>query len=135
MSEDPIGFDGGDINVYRYVLNSPINKIDSSGKGPILYEMCLVSANLSSQALLLNLRTQRDETLKALDEQIKMLNEMFANADSCSESKASLEAEIKEIERLKKITTAHYYSSYAATALLTSAMTLGCGFAAPLPTP
>ncbi|MCP3999409.1 MAG: RHS repeat-associated core domain-containing protein, partial [Gammaproteobacteria bacterium] len=31
ISEDPIGFDGGDINLYGYVLNNPINKIDPLG--------------------------------------------------------------------------------------------------------
>ena len=32
LSQDPIGFDGGDANLYRYVLNSPVNKTDPSGK-------------------------------------------------------------------------------------------------------
>jgi RHS repeat-associated protein len=31
ISEDPIGFNGGDANLYRYVGNSPINRIDPSG--------------------------------------------------------------------------------------------------------
>jgi RHS repeat-associated protein len=31
ISEDPIGFDGGDTNLYRYVGNSPINFTDPSG--------------------------------------------------------------------------------------------------------
>jgi hypothetical protein len=31
ISEDPIGFDGGDPNLYRYVGNSPINFTDPSG--------------------------------------------------------------------------------------------------------
>ena len=30
-SEDPVGFDGGDANVYRYVLNRPTNLVDPSG--------------------------------------------------------------------------------------------------------
>src|SRR5260370_35228768 len=30
ISEDPIGFQGG-INVYTYVLNSPVNRVDPSG--------------------------------------------------------------------------------------------------------
>jgi RHS repeat-associated protein len=32
-SQDPIGFEGGDINLYGYVLNSPQNGVDPSGKG------------------------------------------------------------------------------------------------------
>jgi RHS repeat-associated protein len=31
ISEDPIGFAGGDVNLYGYVLNDPVNFIDPSG--------------------------------------------------------------------------------------------------------
>jgi hypothetical protein len=31
MSEDPIGFDGGDTNLYRYVANNPVGLTDASG--------------------------------------------------------------------------------------------------------
>jgi RHS repeat-associated protein len=31
ISEDPIGFDGGDVNVYSYVANSPVSKGDPFG--------------------------------------------------------------------------------------------------------
>ncbi|MGB7415483.1 MAG: RHS repeat-associated core domain-containing protein, partial [Thermosynechococcaceae cyanobacterium] len=31
ISEDPIGFDGGDANLYRYVGNGPVNATDPSG--------------------------------------------------------------------------------------------------------
>jgi RHS repeat-associated protein len=31
LSEDPIGFDGGDVNLYRYVGNDVINRSDSTG--------------------------------------------------------------------------------------------------------
>ncbi len=31
LSEDPIGFEGGDVNLYSYVKNSPINFIDPFG--------------------------------------------------------------------------------------------------------
>ena len=32
ISEDPIGFAGGDVNIYRYAQNSPINLFDLSGE-------------------------------------------------------------------------------------------------------
>jgi len=41
ISEDPIGFDSGDFNFYRYVGNSPINFIDPSGKDCI--SKCLLN--------------------------------------------------------------------------------------------
>ena len=31
VSEDPLGFDAGDANVYRYVFNNPTNFTDPSG--------------------------------------------------------------------------------------------------------
>ena len=31
LSEDPLGFNGGDVNLYAYVGNSPTNLIDASG--------------------------------------------------------------------------------------------------------
>ena len=31
ISEDPIGFEGGDVNFYAYVANNPINNVDPSG--------------------------------------------------------------------------------------------------------
>ena len=32
MSKDPIRFEGGDLNLYGYVLNDPVNFIDINGK-------------------------------------------------------------------------------------------------------
>ena len=31
ISEDPIGFGGGDVNLYAYVLNNPVNLVDPTG--------------------------------------------------------------------------------------------------------
>ena len=34
ISEDPIGFNGGDVNLYGYVGNDPLNLIDPLGQAP-----------------------------------------------------------------------------------------------------
>lgn len=33
LSRDPVGFSGGDANLYRYVANNPTNELDPSGLG------------------------------------------------------------------------------------------------------
>jgi len=34
VSEDPLGFDGGDVNLYAYVLNNPVMRADATGLAP-----------------------------------------------------------------------------------------------------
>ena len=36
MSEDPIGFAGQDVNLYRYVGNNPLMTTDPSGNAPLI---------------------------------------------------------------------------------------------------
>ncbi len=36
ISQDPLGFGGGDVNLYAYVRNSPTNLVDPSGKNPAI---------------------------------------------------------------------------------------------------
>jgi RHS repeat-associated protein len=40
LSEDPIGFMGGDVNLYAYVVNNPVNLSDPSGNRACLPENC-----------------------------------------------------------------------------------------------
>ena len=35
IAQDPIGFRGGDADLYTYVHNNPVNLRDPNGKGPI----------------------------------------------------------------------------------------------------
>jgi RHS repeat-associated protein len=42
-AKDPIRFDGGDTNLYGYVLGDPINANDAMGTGPIGFFTCIFS--------------------------------------------------------------------------------------------
>ncbi|MBW1644893.1 MAG: PKD domain-containing protein [Deltaproteobacteria bacterium] len=41
LSEDPLKFDGGDLNLYRYVNNSPLNGTDPTGRQAIVSNMLI----------------------------------------------------------------------------------------------
>ena len=43
ITQDPIGFDDGDTNLYRNVLNSPLNFVDPSGQLPSCALACIIS--------------------------------------------------------------------------------------------
>ncbi|MBL7664003.1 MAG: hypothetical protein JNM93_02630 [Bacteriovoracaceae bacterium] len=49
LSEDPIGFEAGDYNIQRYVLNSPLNNTDPSGEISIP-QAALIGAMLATPA-------------------------------------------------------------------------------------
>lgn len=48
LSKDPIGFDGGDSNLYGYVLQDPVNLIDYNGENPFIVIGAAIGAFLAS---------------------------------------------------------------------------------------
>ena len=50
ISEDPMGFDAGDFNLYRYVNNSPLNGTDPTGEQTIV-QSALIFACSSIKAV------------------------------------------------------------------------------------
>ncbi len=54
LSKDPIGFGGGDTNLYGYVLNDPINLIDSSGLSARDVELIMTTFNSTVSSMTAN---------------------------------------------------------------------------------
>ncbi len=50
-SKDPILFEGGDTNLYGYVLQDPANLTDSSGTGPLLAAACFAALPIAYRTL------------------------------------------------------------------------------------
>ena len=59
ISEDPVGFGGGDVNLYRYVLNDPISLVDPLGLTTVLIEIDRSIETSQSTIGTLTLNSQR----------------------------------------------------------------------------
>ena len=76
LSEDPLGFNAGDANLYRCVFNSPTNYTDPSGEAALVTLAAVggvkaikaVGAVLVLGALNLNNQLQSEETREALED-------------------------------------------------------------------
>jgi len=64
--EDPIGFSGGDANLYRYVHNSPINRIDPSGTRDMRWPVNGSVTNNSSRPVVILNSTRVNDFLETL---------------------------------------------------------------------
>ena len=89
LSADPIGFDGGDANLYRYVENNPINFSDPSGK-----TLCIARY----YARVLNPRLQR------IREEISKLEAELIHAENykspkCTDKTESIKDDIKKLRK------------------------------------
>jgi RHS repeat-associated protein len=77
LSEDPIGFSGGDFNLYRYVANNPINLRDPVGKDTenkfIDKSLDIASESLPGVLAFVPFGRALDERTKALDERNRAL--------------------------------------------------------------
>jgi uncharacterized protein RhaS with RHS repeats len=49
---DPIGFDAGDYNLYRYVFNNPVNYTDPTGEFAFIPWLAKASAEAAADALM-----------------------------------------------------------------------------------
>lgn len=90
LQEDPIGFAGGDINLYRYVGNSPVNFKDPTGEGVILGIACGVG--IAGTAILTAIELSR------LNDKIDEILEKIKEIENCS-----TESDIEKFEKIREL--------------------------------
>ncbi|MBI5874381.1 MAG: RHS repeat-associated core domain-containing protein [Deltaproteobacteria bacterium] len=51
ISEDPLGFGGGDVNLMGYVFNNPVNLVDADGRCPVCFVLAYTGAQAGAVAV------------------------------------------------------------------------------------
>lgn len=71
-AKDPIGFEGGDGNLYSYVFNNPILAVDPTGELAIAGGICTAAAGAETISGIIDLDRLADE-INSLNDQINQL--------------------------------------------------------------
>jgi RHS repeat-associated protein len=100
LSKDPIRFDGGDTNLYGYVVQDPINHIDPPGTGPVSGGVCAAIDIGSGMALGMAEWVAQNEIANAYQQQINNINMQTSGMTDCNR-KSQLEMERSRLELLK----------------------------------
>ncbi len=107
ISSDPIGFDSGDTNFYRYVFNNSINFNDPDGE--ILCPIAIAAG--VSYDILSAISNQIDKGEKLRKE----LEELRRKESTCSDPSEQLKYQKKQIELLRKYKNLGYIDAILAT--------------------
>ena len=66
LSEDPIGFHSGEVNLFRYVKNRPLDLKDPKGEGIVTFGVCAIIEAVNAASTI--------NELRALDKQLEEIN-------------------------------------------------------------
>jgi uncharacterized protein RhaS with RHS repeats len=101
LEKDPIGFAGGDANLYGYVLNDPVNLIDINGKEPSLVNLIMYNPGWCATGGAVyyynSVRTQLNQKIDYLKADIESLGKNACDSKSALKIKA-LQQKINEIQ-------------------------------------
>ena len=125
LSEDPIGFKGGDTNLYGYVFNNPINLTDPTGEGLIAGGICegVLAIGEIGNAIDLFFLGKR---IRQLDERIAELDEEIYGSDVCSVEKQDAFSQKRYLQELKNDELKKKASSQLGSTFLNPAYQLIC---------
>lgn len=100
-TKDPIGFGGGDTNLYGYVLNDPINLVDMTGNAPSLVDAVTNNpgwcATGGAAFQYVSIRTSLNIQIEQLQNEIKALGQKKCDAGNAEKIKA-LQSQISSIQ-------------------------------------
>ena len=97
LSEDPIHFDGGDLNLYRYVSNNPTNFADPKGTvSPLSIAACFVAFGIGE---IIDVYSNIQEQTRLQNEFERRIAELDAQKNQCSNSSEKYRIE-QERQRL-----------------------------------
>jgi uncharacterized protein RhaS with RHS repeats len=100
LSEDPIGFDGGDTNLYRYVSNNPVNYTDPSGNlSPASVTVCLIALGAGAAYDMTSTIIKNNEIM---DNYEKQINDIENQQKTCNSSQ-KLKLEQQKIQLLDQM--------------------------------
>jgi len=90
LSEDPIRFNGGDINLYPYVMNNPVNLTDPTGEGVILFVAC--AAGQLGNAIFTGIEVSR------LGDQVEEIKGKIRKIENCPDK-----SDVEKIEEIREL--------------------------------
>jgi len=96
LTPDPIGFSGGDLNLYSYVFQNPVNLTDPSGNGPFTSALCFTVDLTGAYVNALEFNGAVD-AINSIENLISKIN------DSCELSQSQKTAWITELELKKNL--------------------------------